>query len=261
MNMRDITWCKRKPLLYLFCFNHMYFEYIMSIHWPYIQTPCVLLKTTVMCHPLWVLGSPDYFYPRPVLAFGYCRCLRVCVCLSVCVAVNHLLFFSYVFCYECQLYSCEISLVGACGLKWVNKLLLTYLLVRAITRDPFKLGSPKFGQKMQNTLVKASVVFWTDRPWPSRSNLTWKSKFTPFWVCPHHNSPPIQTRITIFGPKVQNTLVKILIVFFVFICMFFCLFVFFFFGGGGGGGQLTLTFKVKYDLKSQILRFYSAGNT
>ena len=23
------------------------------------------------------------FYPRPVLAFGYCRCLRVCVCLSV----------------------------------------------------------------------------------------------------------------------------------------------------------------------------------
>ena len=27
------------------------------------------------------------FYPRPVMAFGYCRCLRlsVCVCLCVCV--------------------------------------------------------------------------------------------------------------------------------------------------------------------------------
>ena len=29
------------------------------------------------------------FYPRPVLAFGYCRCLRlsVCVCVSVCLSV------------------------------------------------------------------------------------------------------------------------------------------------------------------------------
>ena len=28
------------------------------------------------------------FYPRPVLAFGYCRCLRLCVCLSVCVSIT-----------------------------------------------------------------------------------------------------------------------------------------------------------------------------
>ena len=27
------------------------------------------------------------FYPRPVLAFGYCRCLRLSVCLSVCPSV------------------------------------------------------------------------------------------------------------------------------------------------------------------------------
>ena len=25
------------------------------------------------------------FYPRPVLAFGYCHCLRLSVCVSVCV--------------------------------------------------------------------------------------------------------------------------------------------------------------------------------
>ena len=61
---------------------------------------------------------------------------------------------------------------------------------------------------MHKTLGKVPIVLWTDRPWPSRSNLTWKSKFTPFWVCPHHHSPPIQARITKFGPKVQNTLVK-----------------------------------------------------
>ena len=30
-------------------------------------------------------------------------------------------------------------------------------------------------------------------------------------VCPHHNSPPVQARITKFGPEVQNTLVKILL--------------------------------------------------
>ena len=27
------------------------------------------------------------FYPRPVLAFGYCRCLRVCVCACVCPSI------------------------------------------------------------------------------------------------------------------------------------------------------------------------------
>ena len=30
------------------------------------------------------------FYPRPVLAFRYCRCLRVCVCVSVCPSITSL---------------------------------------------------------------------------------------------------------------------------------------------------------------------------
>ena len=64
------------------------------------------------------------FYPRPVLAFGYCRCLRLCVCLSVCLSV-------------CQSFACPRDNLGP-------------------------------------------VVLWTDRPWPPKSNLTWKSKFTPF---------------------------------------------------------------------------------
>ena len=115
------------------------------------------------------------FYPRPVLAFGYCPCLRLCVC--VCLSV-------------CQSLACPRDNSG-----------------------PVQARTTKFGQKMQKTLVKVSIVLWTDRPWPSRSNLTWKSKFTPFWTCPHHNSPPIQARITKFGPKVLNTVVKIPIVF------------------------------------------------
>ena len=61
------------------------------------------------------------FYPRPVLAFGYCRCLRLCVCVSVCLCVNH-------------------------------------LLVRAITRDLFKLGSPNLDQRCKRPWLR-SLLF------------------------------------------------------------------------------------------------------
>ena len=101
----------------------------------------------------------------------------VCVCVSVCLSV-------------CQSLAC---LRDNSGPVWAR--------------------IAKFGPKMQKTLITVPIVFWTDRPWPSGSNLTWKSKFTPFWACPHYNSPPIQVRITKFGPEVQNTLVKIPIVF------------------------------------------------
>ena len=57
------------------------------------------------------------FYPRPVLAFGYCRCQRLCV--SLCV--NH-------------------------------------LLVRAITRDPFKLGSPNLKHRCKRPWLR-SLLF------------------------------------------------------------------------------------------------------
>ena len=57
-----------------------------------------------------VCPSVTPFYPRPVLAFGYCRCLRVYVCVCVCVSVNH-------------------------------------ELVQAIIHQPFKLGSPNLDQR------------------------------------------------------------------------------------------------------------------
>ena len=59
----------------------------------------------------------------------------------------------------------------------------------------------KFGQKVQKVLVKVPIVLGGDWPWPSRSNLTWKAKFTPFWACPRHNSPHIQARTIKFGQK------------------------------------------------------------
>ena len=92
--------------------------------------------------------------------------------------------------------------------------------VRAITHHPFKLGSPNLDQRCKNTLVKVLIFFFFfflgggggNRLWPSRPNLRSKSKFIPFWACPHHNSSPIQAWITKFGPEMQNTLVQIPIV-------------------------------------------------
>ena len=57
------------------------------------------------------------------------------------------------------------------------------------------------------------MVFGCDWPWPSRSNLTSKSKFTPFWASPCDKLSPVHARTTKFGPDVYyNTLVKIPIV-------------------------------------------------
>ena len=63
-----------------------------------------------------------FFYPRPVLAFGYCRWLRLSVCPSVRVCGN-------------------------------------YLLVRAITHHPFKLGPPNSDQRCWIPWL-GSLLFW-----------------------------------------------------------------------------------------------------
>ena len=120
------------------------------------------------------------FYPRPVLAFGYfvacacvCVCLSVSVCLSVCLSV-------------CQSLACLCVYSG-----------------------PIQARIAKCGPKIQKTLVKVPIVLWTDWPWSSRSNLTWKSKFIPFWACPCHNSPPIELTISKFGTKMHLSTVQI----------------------------------------------------
>ena len=129
---------------------------------------------------MWVIIGFDHSF-LPEASFGLrVLSLPASVCVSVCLSVCL---------FVCQSLACPRD-----------------------NSRPVQARTTKFGQKMQKTLVKVPIVLWTDRPWPSRSNLTWKSKFTPFWACPHHNSPPIQARISKFGPEVQNTLVKIPIV-------------------------------------------------
>ena len=66
---------------------------------------------------------------------------------------------------------------------------------------PVEARITKFGPKVQNNLVKATIVLWSKWPWPSRSNIRSKSQFTPLWACPYHNSSHIQARITKFWSR------------------------------------------------------------
>ena len=115
----------------------------------------------------------DDFYPRPVLAFGYCHRLRLWVCVSVCVCVY-------------QSRACPHD-----------------------NSSPIQAKTTKFGSEMQNTLVWVPIVFGDDRIWSARSNLTWKSNFTSFWAWSHHHSSAVQARITTFGPKMHLSTVEI----------------------------------------------------
>ena len=52
-------------------------------------------------------------------------------------------------------------------------LCVNHLLCPRDNWRPVQARITKFGPKMQNTLVKVPVVLWSDRPWHSRSNVTW----------------------------------------------------------------------------------------
>ena len=120
--------------------------------------------------------SPLHHAFLPEASFGL-RVLSlpasVCVCVSVCLSV-------------CQSRVCPRD-----------------------NSSPVQARITKFGAHMQNALVKVPIVLWGDRPWTSRSNLTWKSNFTSFWACPDDNLSSVQARVTKFGPKMHLSTVKI----------------------------------------------------
>ena len=84
-----------------------------------IQTLCNPWQT--LCRYKGNVSHTDHvivhFNPRPVLAFGYCRCLRLSVCVSVRVCDKH-------------------------------------LLVRATTHHPFKLGSPNLDHRCKRPWLR-----------------------------------------------------------------------------------------------------------
>ena len=102
----------------------------------------IKLKSSLYIRPVNIF---PVFYPTPVLSLGIVvACVCVCVCLSVCLSV-------------CQSLACPQDNSG-----------------------PVQVGITKFGLKMQKTLVMVPIVLWTDRPWPSRSNLTWNPNLPHF---------------------------------------------------------------------------------
>ena len=115
----------------------------------------VVLYNLIACITImmfWCIVSINH-YPRSVLAFGYCRCLRLCVCVSVCLSV-------------CQSLACLHDNSG-----------------------PVQGRIAKFGPTMQKTLVKVPLVLGGNWPWPSRSNSTSESEFPHFelvWTITHN---------------------------------------------------------------------------
>ena len=86
---------------------------------------------------------------------------------------------------------------------------VNHLLVRAITRDPFKPGSPNLNHRCKRPWLR-SLLFWGWLTFTFKVKFTFEIKFTPFSACPCANSSSVQARAaTKFGPDVQNALIKI----------------------------------------------------
>ena len=113
----------------------------------------------------------QHFYLRPVWAFRYyhCLCLSVFVCVSVCVCVNP-------------------------------------KFVCTITLHPFKLEPPKPDKRCKTPWL-SPLLFGVNWPWPLRSNLTEKSKFTPFRACPPLLWCQIQMSVSSLSTRVLVSLI------------------------------------------------------
>ena len=57
--------------------------------------------------------------------------------------------------------------------------------------SPLELWTPNWYHMCKTYGLRSPLFLGGNWYWPSRTNLTLQSKFTPFWHCPHHNSSPI----------------------------------------------------------------------
>ena len=106
-----------------------------------------------------------HFYPRPVLASWYCRCLRL------------------------SAYPCASPSVTK--------------FVRAITHHPFKLGSPNLDHRCKTPCL-ISILFLGWFALTCKVKFNFKVKICPIkslWVCPRYRSPTNEVKISKCGPK------------------------------------------------------------
>ena len=93
------------------------------------------LKKKAIFNPVWLFDIlRSFYYPRPVLAFGYCRCLRLSVCVYQSLACPR----------------------NNSGLKSQN--LPKFELVRTITHFLLKLGSPNLGQRCKIVWLRSLLL-------------------------------------------------------------------------------------------------------
>ena len=107
------------------------------------------------------------------MAFGYCRCLRLCVCVYVCVSVNH-------------------------------------QFVRTTTCHPLKLQSPNLDHKCKTPSLR--YCFWGSLTLTFKVKFNLKVKIYPIlglWVCPGDKSIPNEMRPSKFRPKMHLSTVKV----------------------------------------------------
>ena len=140
-------------------------------------------------------------------------------------------------------YTSHVSLQAPSGhMWWVNSLnyLTKYVqsFIKLGTNIPYGNASHKFCHghcNLLNDCLKQEYhIFTRGQFWPSGIVIACVrvcQSVCQSLACPRDNLGPIQARIAKFGPKMQKTLVKVPIVF---------------------GGQLTLTVKVKFNLKVRI---------
>ena len=126
----------------------------------------------------WYILHIAYFYPRPVLTFGYCHRLRLCVCPCVraCMCINDLIVRTITH----QPFKLEsanldgrritpwlgcLSFLGVIDLHLQGQIKLAipnvsnFELVQNITCHPFKLQSPNLDQKCILIQLR-SLLIW-----------------------------------------------------------------------------------------------------
>ena len=150
-------------------------EVVGCRNWPVIRVPqfIALRRKVVMLNLFW---ETIHFYPRPVLAFGYCRCLHLSVCVSVrpsvCVCGKHLMITHHPFklgspnldnrCKRPWLRSplflgvIDLDLKGQIDLQSQN--LPHFELVHAITHHQLKLQFPNLEQKFILALFRSLPI-------------------------------------------------------------------------------------------------------
>ena len=189
-NLRKVNFILQHPIFYIFIYRmKKVYEYLPAK----LATGCRLLTKA------WASKGGPGLYPSPAFDSGLSESS---VQTDSCQHTDWYLCLSHWVSSSCQrspsVSSWNMHLIDPRPPKYRYSFLMPFII---ITIQMWKYECPE-----------TCKIFNPLYDWPSRSNLTQKSKLTPFWVCPHHNSSPIQAKITKFRPKVQNTLVKIPII-------------------------------------------------